>query len=71
MAKTIWSRVNAIVGDETAIVQAPSDETAYIVKSTSGQKPHYVRPAKGGGYLCDDCLGYKSAKYVHTQLRLV
>ena len=67
MAKTIWSRANAIVGDETAIVQAPGDETAYIVKSTSGQKPHYVRPAKGGGYLCDDCLGYKSAKIcAHT-----
>ena len=44
-------------------MQVPSDETAYIVKSTSGQKPHYyVRIAKGGGYLCDDCLGYKSAK---------
>ena len=55
------------MGDETAIVQAPGDETAYIVKSTSGQKPHYVRPAKGGGYLCDDCLGYKSAKIcAHT-----
>ena len=67
MAKTIWSQANAIVGDETAIVQAPGDETAYIVKSTSGQKPHYVRPAKGGGYLCDDCLGYKSAKIcAHT-----
>ena len=55
MAKTIWS----------PIVQAPGDESAYIVKSVSGQKPHYVRPAKGGGYLCDDCLGHKSAKYVY------
>ena len=61
MAKTIWSRASAIVEDEAAIVQAPGDEAAYIVKSVSGQKPHYVRPAKGGGYLCDDCLGYKSA----------
>lgn len=67
MAKTIWSRANAIVEDETAIVQAPGDETAYIVKSVSRQKPHYVWPAKGGGYLCDDCLGYKSAKIcAHT-----
>ena len=67
MAKTIWSRASAIVEDEAAIVQAPGDEAAYIVKSVSGQKPHYVRPAKGGGYLCDDCLGYKSAKIcAHT-----
>ena len=67
MAKTIWNRANAIVGDETAIVQAPGDEAAYIVKSLSGQKPRYVQPAKGGGYLCDECLGYKSAKIcAHT-----
>lgn len=62
MAKIIWSRANSILEDESAIVQAPGDESAYIVKSESGQKPHYVRPSKGGGYLCDDCLGYKSAK---------
>ena len=67
MAKTIWSRANAIVEDETVIVQAPGDEAAYIVKSVSGQKPHYVRPAKGGGYLCDDCLGNKLTKIcAHT-----
>jgi len=67
MAKTIWSRATDIVEDESAIVQAPGDKSAYIVKSNSGQKPHYVRPAKGGGYLCDDCLGYKSAKVcAHT-----
>ena len=68
MAKIIWSRANAILEDESAIVQAPGDdESAYIVKSQSGQKPHYVRPSKGGGYLCEDCLGYKSAKIcAHT-----
>ena len=67
MAKTIWSRANAILEDESAIVKAPGDEAAYVVRSVSGQKPHYVRPAKGGGYLCDDCLGYKSAKIcAHT-----
>ena len=37
MAKTIWSRANAIVGDETAIVQVPGGEAAYIVKRVSGQ----------------------------------
>ena len=73
MASTIWSRANAIVGDSTAIVNAPGDESAYIVKSLSGQRPHYVRPSKGGGFLCDNCLGYKSAmlRFVHTQWLLV
>ena len=67
MAVTIWSRANDIVEDETAIVQAPGDASAYMVKSNSGQKPHYVQSTKGGGYLCDDCLGYKSAKIcAHT-----
>ena len=67
--KTIWMNANSIFVDSTAIVQAPGDSTAYIVKSLSGQKPHYVRPSKGGGgFLCDDeCLGYKSAKIcAHT-----
>ena len=67
MAKIIWSRANEILKDESAMVNAPGDEVAYVVKSVSGQKPHYMRPTKGGGYLCDDCLGYKSAKIcAHT-----
>ena len=71
MAKTIWSQANAIVEDETAIVQAPGDEAAYIVKSVSGQKPHYVRPAKGGGYCVMIVWGISQQKYIHTQLQLV
>lgn len=69
LRKTIWTNANSIFVDNTAIVQAPGDSTAYIVKSLSGQKPHYVHPSKsGGGFLCDDeCLGYKSAKIcAHT-----
>ena len=67
MASTIWSCANIIIEDNTAIVNAPGDETSYNVKSLSGQRPHYVRPSKGGGFLCDDCLGYKSAKIcAHT-----
>ena len=69
LKKTIWMNANSIFADSAAIVQAPGDSTAYIVKSLSGQKPHYVRPSKGGGgFLCaDECLGYKSAKIcAHT-----
>ena len=36
MASTIWSRANTIVEDHTAIVNAPGDESPYIVKSLSG-----------------------------------
>ena len=42
MAKMIWNRANDILKDESAIVNAPGEEVAYIVKSVSGQKPHYV-----------------------------
>ena len=67
MARTIWSRAGSIVED-AAITNAPGDDTAYIVRSNSGKRPHYVQPAKGGGYLCDEeCLGYKSSKIcAHT-----
>ena len=67
MARTIWSRTRSIVED-AAITNAPGDDTAYIVRSNSGKRPHYVQPAKGGGYLCDEeCLGYKSSKIcAHT-----
>ena len=69
LKKTIWTNANSIFGDSDAIVQAPGGSTAYIVKSLTGQKPHFVQPSKtGGGFLCDDeCLGYKSAKIcTHT-----
>ena len=62
MKNTIWSRAQSITTDKTAIVAAPGDESAYVVKSLSGQRPHYVRPSKAGGFICDsDCLGYTSA----------
>ena len=63
LASTVWSRANSLVNDTSAIVIAPGDNTAFIVKSNTGQQPHYVKPSKAGGFICDDkCLGYKSAK---------
>ena len=64
MKQTIWTRAISLKMDEPAIVKAPDDESAFIVKSLSGQRPHYVNPSKvGGWYLCDDqCLSYKSSK---------
>ena len=68
MKKTIWSRAQSIATDETAIVAAPGDESAYVVKSLSRKRHHYVRPSKAGGFICDsDCLGYTSSKIcAHT-----
>ena len=63
MKTTIWSRAQSIVTDESAIVAAPGDESSYIVKSSNGKRPHYVRPSKSGGFMCDsECLGYTAAK---------
>lgn len=63
MATTVWSRAQKLVTDSDGMVCAPGKSDAWMVKSLSGSKPHYVVPSKGGGYCCDDtCLAYKSAK---------
>ena len=63
MKDTVWRRAQSLANDESAIVKSPGDQLAWIVKSLSNQQPHFVRPSKTGGYLCDDhCLDYKSAK---------
>ena len=38
-------------------------------QSESGQRLHFVKPAKKvGGFLCDDqCLAYNAQRYVHIQ----
>ena len=60
MKDTVWRRAQSLANDESAIVKSPGDQLAWIV---SNQQPHFVRPSKTGGYLCDDhCLDYKSAK---------
>ena len=62
-ASTVWERANDLLDDSSAIVPAPGDPSAFMVKSNTGQQPHYVKPSKAGGFLCDDkCLGFKSAK---------
>ena len=62
-ASTIWSRAQLLAENESSNVAAPGDETAFLVKSSSGQRPHYVKSTKKGGFACDDqCLGYKSLR---------
>ena len=54
LKQTIWTNSNSILADNHAIVQAPGNSKAYIVKGMTGQKPHFVQPSKtGGGFLCD------------------
>ena len=63
MHTIVWARAQELVSEESALVQCPGDPLAWMVKSSSGQRPHYVKPSKSGGYICDDlCISYKSAK---------
>ena len=63
LKKPIWKKAKELVEDDTAIVQAPGEDTAWCVKSYSNKRPHYVRMAKCGGFICDEqCLSYKSMK---------
>ena len=45
---------------------------AWMVKSTNGRQPHYVKSGKTGGFICDDqCLSYKSAKICSHSVAMV
>ena len=62
MSARMWSKACSLIEEESALVHSPGDSSAWIVKSCSGQRPHYVKPSKGS-YSCDEqCLTYKSAK---------
>ena len=60
----MWKKGNELAQDESAIVAAPGSDEAWMVRSSSSKRPHYVKRSKcGGGFICDDqCLSYKSAK---------
>ena len=45
-ASTIWSQAQLLAENESSIVTAPGDEIAFLVKSSSGQRPHYVKSTK-------------------------
>jgi len=45
------------------IIKAPGDDAAFMVKSISGQCPHYIKTTKKGGFACDvQCIGFKSSR---------
>ena len=71
MADTIWKCANDLVQEDSAIIEAPGDHTAFMVKSISGQRPHYVKTPKKGGFACDDhCIGFNCPECAPTQLLL-
>ena len=62
----IWSNVQQHLSDPSAICKSPGKEDAWLVKSSKGNRPHYVKLSKSNRcnrYICDsDCLAYKSSK---------
>lgn len=46
LKESMRMKANDMANDETAIVRAPGDECAWVVKSYHGKHPHYVRVSK-------------------------
>ena len=62
----IWSNAQHYLSDLSAICKSPGEEDVWLVKSSQGKRPHYVKLSKSNRcnrYICDsDCLAYKSSK---------
>ena len=59
----MWNKAQKLSTSDNGMVQCPGDSSSWIVKSESNKRPHFVKAAKCGGYMCDEeCLAYKSAK---------
>jgi len=68
---SLWEKANDLSVDESAIVKAPGSESAWMVKSYSNDRPHYVKMSASGHIVCDDqCLSYKSMKICAHSLAL-
>ena len=62
LREPIWDKANRLASDDSAIVKAPGAEDSWMVMSSSGERPHYVKTSKCA-FACDDqCLSYKSMK---------
>ena len=42
----IWSNVQQHLSDPSAICKSPGEEDAWLVKSSKGNRPHYVKLSK-------------------------
>ena len=60
---TLWSRGQLLAKDDVAMVRSPGSTTDWIVQSSTGKQPHFVKETNKGGYACDsNCLAYKSMR---------
>ena len=63
LKNSMWEKAHDLSVDVNAIVKAPGSQSAWMVKSYSSERPHYVKMSDSGGIVCDDqCLSYKSMK---------
>ena len=46
LKQPLWDKANKLASDDSAIVSAPGDEDGWMVKSSSGKRPHYVKMSK-------------------------
>ena len=59
----MWNKAQNLSNTDDEMVQCPGDSSSWMVKSESNKRPHFVKAAKCGGYVCDEeCLAYKSTK---------
>ena len=64
----IWKKAATMLSSKGQVVPAPGNESAYMVASTTSQRPHFVRKGKGDKILCDDqCAMWRGSKIcAHT-----
>ena len=60
--KGIWKKAEELLQSPTSMSPAPGQpESARMVISRGGKRPHLVVPSKGGRFKCDsDCINFKS-----------
>ena len=60
---SMWAKVQSYMQDKSSYTKSPgiSDYSSILVKSTSGNRPHFVQKTGANVYKCDhDCLMFKS-----------
>lgn len=61
--QSMWDKVLSYIEDESSYTKTPgvTDYSSILVKSTSGNRPHFVEKTSSNVYKCDkDCLMFKS-----------
>ena len=59
---TLWRKGQSLTEDEESMVRSPGSSTDWIIRSSTGKQPHFVK-ATSKGCSCDSsCLAYKSMR---------